>query len=71
MKTLKEYINESLLDDDILDDEIALVKAFLEENYKGDFIIGKSRDKYIVDSKKDVDVKNKNITLLTMLKIKI
>ena len=65
MKTLKEYINESLLDDDILDDEIALIEAFLEENYKGYFVIKKSGNKYIVDSKKDIDVKNKNITSLT------
>ena len=65
MKTLKEYINESLLDDDILDNEIALVEAFLDENYKGNFIIKKLGDKYIVDSKGNIEVKNKNITSLT------
>ena len=68
MKTLKEYINESLLDDDILDDETVLVKAFLEENYEGKFIISKSKNKdgkYIVNSKEGVYVKNPNIISLT------
>ena len=56
MKTLKEYINESLLDDDILDDDTVIIKAFLEANYEGDFIIKKSDNKYIVDGKKDIIV---------------
>jgi hypothetical protein len=72
MKTLKDYINESLLDlDDLeisVDDVKESVKKFLKENYIGDFIISNrpnKEGKFEVSSNVDVIVSNKTIKYLT------
>ena len=70
MKTLKEYIIEGILD---IEDNIenltveSLIEDFIKENYEVDakIQIEKKRDKYIVSTNGNVDVKNKNITALT------
>ena len=65
MKNLKEYILESLLDDeeDLIDNNDALIRDFLEKNYTiyGSYIIKNN----VVDAKGDVMVKNDKISSLT------
>ena len=65
MKNLKEYILESLLDDeeDLIDNDDAIIKDFLKKNYNitGSYTIKNK----VVDAKGDVIVKNNKITSLT------
>ena len=70
MKTLKEYIIEGIFDieDNIEDLSVeSLIEDFIKENYNttAKIQIKKKGDKYIVSTKGDVFVKNKNITELT------
>ena len=73
MKHLNEYIKESLLDVDDFDldkiIQIEKIKEFIDENYDvKSYTISKKPNKdgkYVVDSKSDIMVKNKNITNLT------
>ena len=71
MKHLNEYVKESLLDVDDFDLDKAIkndVKSFLKANYKGRYSISKKPNtdgKYVVDSKGNIEVKNKSITNLT------
>lgn len=75
MKTLKEYINEVLLTEGILDIEDNInydiskdvIKEFLKENYKihGSYTIKETKNGFIVDVKGDIEVINENITTLT------
>ena len=71
MKRLNEYIKESLLDVDDFDLDKAIkndVKSFLKANYKGRYSISKNPNadgKYVVDSKGNIEIKNKSITNLT------
>ena len=65
MKSIKDYIIESLLDDedDLVNSNDAIIKSFIETNYK---IIGSYTIKdNIVDVQGSVTVKNKNIESLT------
>ena len=69
MKSLKEYINEGLLDH-VKNKEVnheVVVDEFLKANYNinGSYIIKKTKKGFIVDVKGDVEVKNINITSLT------
>ena len=75
MKTLKEYINEVLLTEGLLDIENNInydiskdvIEEFLKENYniKGAHTIKKTKDGFVVDVKGSIMVKNKDITSLT------
>ena len=74
MKSLKEYITEGSLTEGLLDrvknkevNHEALIKEFLETNYKfrGSYTIKAANKGFVVDVEGDVNVKNKNITLLT------
>ena len=75
MKTLKEYINEVLLTEGILDIENNInydiskdvIEEFLKENYniKGAHTIKKTKNGFVVDGKGSIMVKNKDITSLT------
>ena len=75
MKTLKQYIKESLLDDeeelgDLGENIKDIIKQFLKDNYDGNFqyeISGEPDEdgKYIVDCKGSVRVLNKKIVDLT------
>ena len=69
MKNLKDYIKESILGDwediDIEKDIKSEIEQFLEDNYKGRFLIKIVNDNYIVDSKTDVIIKNEKMTSLT------
>ena len=70
MKSLKEYINEGLLDrvkNKEVNHEI-LVEDFLKENYKidGPYTIKTTDNGFVVDVRGgDIEVKNENITSLT------
>ena len=69
MKSLKEYINEGLLDrvkNKEVNHEI-LIEEFLKENYeiRGSYTIKSTNKGFIVDVKGDVEVTNKSITALT------
>ena len=65
MKSIKEYIIESLLDDeeDLVDNNDVLIRTFIEDNYKinGSYTIKNG----IVDIRGKVGVKNKEIKSLT------
>ena len=71
MKELKQYIEESLLDDfDTLASKIDAkdaVKKFLYDNYTGVCVISKKpiNGKYEVDGKSDIKVRNSKIESLT------
>ena len=72
MKELKQYIEESLLDDfDTIASKIDpkdAVKKFLYDNYTGIYVISKKPNKdglYEVDGKSDIKVKNYRIESLT------
>ena len=69
MKNLKDYIKESILGDwediDVTKDIKSEIKQFLKDNYKGRFSITLVGGKYIVNSKKNVEIKNKKVTSLT------
>ena len=81
MKSLKEYIDEVLLNEGLLDRVknkevdhkihhkilIEVIEDFLKENYKiyGDYTIKETNNKFVVDVKGRVQVKNKDITSLT------
>jgi hypothetical protein len=69
MKNLKEYIKESILRDleniDVAKDVKSEIKQFLKDNYDGRFSITLVKGKYIVNSKKNVEIKNKKVTSLT------
>ena len=69
MKALKEYIYEGLLDR-VKNKEVnhkIFIEEFLETNYKinGSYTIKETKNKFIVDVKGDIVVKNVNITTLT------
>ena len=70
MKSLKEYIDEGLLDR-VKNKEVnhdALIKEFLEANYDirwCSYTIKNIKRKFIVDVKGNIMVKNKDITSLT------
>ena len=69
MKSLKEYIDEGLLDR-VKNKEVdhkVLIEEFLKENYKiyGAYTIKETNNKFVVDVKGRVVVKNKDITSLT------
>ena len=70
MKSLKERIIESLLDDeDEVFDSVKenIIKEFLETNYKirGSYTIKEIKNKFVVGIEGNVVVKNKNIAALT------
>ena len=73
MKTLKNCIIESLLDDEdeVFDDAkecvISIIKDFLKTNYMidGSYTIKEKGNEFIVNVKGNVVVKNENITTLT------
>ena len=66
MKSLSEYLKESIFDMDEKDVEEnikASISKFLESNYKGTFSISKTPNpdgKYVVNSRGDVSVKKEN-----------
>ena len=69
MKSLKEYIAEGLLDrvkNKEVDHKI-LIEEFLKENYKiyGTYTIKETNNKFVVDVKGRIMVKNRDITSLT------
>jgi hypothetical protein len=69
MKSLKEYIAEGLLDR-VKNKEVnhdALIKEFLEENYKffDSYTIKETKNGFVVDVKGSIWVKNINIATLT------
>ena len=69
MKSLKEYVDEGLLDR-VKNKEVnhnAIIKEFLDENYEiyGSYTIKTTNKGFVVDVKGDVEVANKNITALT------
>ena len=73
MKHLNEYVKESLLDVDDFDLDDAIkneIKSFIKANYKGISKCKISKNpnkdgKYVVDSKSNVLIKDKNVTNLT------
>ena len=74
MKALKEYIYEVSLTEGLLDrvknkevNHKIFMEEFLETNYKinGSYTIKETKNKFIVDVKGDIVVKNVNITTLT------
>ena len=80
MKSLNQYIKESLLckaiyNESILDDEdeltsnspIEIIKSFIDDNYKvaGKLDIKESNNIYVVNCDSDVRIKNDKITQLT------
>ena len=73
MKHLKDIIVESFFDYEIDSSKFTKtiekeIKQFLKDNYKGRYSISKNPDtdgKYVVDSKGNIEIKNKNITNLT------
>jgi hypothetical protein len=76
MKSLKEYIDEGLLDrvknkevghKGLIEEFKGLIEEFLKENYKiyGAYTIKETNNKFVVDVKGRVVVKNKDITSLT------
>ena len=67
MKTLNQYIKESLLDDEddlVNDDSVVLINKFLNDNYniKGTYNINKNNE---VDINGDISVKNDELEYLT------
>ena len=69
MKSLKEYIDEVLLDR-VKNKEVSheiLIEEFLKENYKiyGAYTIKETNNKFVVDVKGRIMVKNRDITSLT------
>ena len=69
MKSLKEYIDEGLLDR-VKNKEVdhkVLIEEFLKENYKiyGAYTIKETNNKFVVDVKGRIMVKNRDITSLT------
>ena len=70
MRTLKECIIESLLDngDEVFDGaKKGIVEEFLKENYNihGSYTIKETKTRFIVDIKGDIEVANEGITSLT------
>ena len=69
MKSLKEYIEEGLLDR-VKNKEVnhdAIIKEFLKDNYEidGSYSIKDTNNKLVVDVKGNIEAINKNITSLT------
>ncbi len=74
MKSLKEYITEGSLNEGLLDrvknkevNHKVLIEEFLKENYKihSSYTIKETNNKFVVDVKGRIIVKNKDITSLT------
>ena len=70
MKTLNQYINESILDDEdelVTNSSTEIIKNFIDDNYKvsGKLDIKESNNIYIVNCNGDVRIKNDKITQLT------
>lgn len=70
MKTIKQFIQESLFDDedDLATNDIPIIESFLKNNYtiSGDVNIREENGIYIVDVDGDVDIKNYNLKKLTL-----